>query len=61
MDECPTPDKRAYASRSAAKQGIRTLRSKRAEGGAGRIHAYQCLCKQHWHVGHIPYNRKDWQ
>lgn len=49
---CPTPSKTPYPSKRAARQGLRTLFRNRANGGPGRLHAYQCVAG-HWHVGHL--------
>lgn len=52
---CPTPDKHPYASERAAKQGIKTIRRTGADGGPGRLHAYCCPARSHWHIGHTTY------
>lgn len=52
---CPTPDKTPYRSKQAARRGIKTLTRHRADGGLGRLHAYLCPCRAHWHVGHTTY------
>lgn len=49
---CPHPDKKAYPSKRAARQGIRTIDRNRANSGPGRLHAYRCPAGDHWHVGH---------
>lgn len=52
---CPHPDKTKYRSKQAARRGIRALDRNRAAGGHGRLHAYLCPSRGHWHVGHTPY------
>lgn len=47
---CQQPQKKRYASKRAARQGIVTLTKNRAAGGHGRLHVYQC--GDHWHIGH---------
>lgn len=50
--DCPTPTKKPYPSKNAARHAIRTLYRNRANGGPGRLHAYRCPTGAHWHVGH---------
>jgi hypothetical protein len=52
---CPTPEKKPYRSKQAARRGIKTMHRNRATGGLGRLHAYLCSCRAHWHVGHTTY------
>jgi hypothetical protein len=53
MTPCPWPAKTPYRSKRAAKRAIALITRCRANGGPGRLHAYQC--GDHWHVGHTTY------
>lgn len=52
---CPAPEKKPYQSKQAAARGIKTIRRAGADGGPGRLHAYLCSCRSHWHIGHTTY------
>lgn len=47
--ECPSPTKRQYNSRKAAKQQMARHRVK----GRDKLSAYLCVCGS-WHLGHLP-------
>lgn len=50
---CPTPEKKKYTSKRTAVKAIKLIDLRRADGGPGRLHAYNCIERSHWHVGHI--------
>lgn len=52
---CPHPDKTAYRSKQAAHRAVKLLTRNHADSGPGRLHAYCCPCRAHWHVGHTTY------
>ncbi len=51
MSACPTPQKKAFATRKEAKANAREVRSKHSS--RGRIHAYLCVCGA-FHLGSMP-------
>lgn len=47
---CPACGKLRFASRAAAKRGIRQMRG--AGRGGGHLNAYRC--GEFWHIGNLP-------